>query len=199
MKKIGITGGIGSGKSTACEIFRLLGIPVFNADSEAKNIQNSDDKIKQLICNILGNDVYTTSGELDRKRVAEIVFNDPQALAAINSIIHPAVRSRFLKWSENYADVPYVLYEAAILFESGYSRDFDRTILILADEKIRISRVVKRDHVPEAIVKQRISNQMADSEKAKLADYIIDNNGGKLVIPQILKIDQLIREDGKIG
>ncbi len=199
MKKIGITGGIGSGKTTVCEIFSTLGIPVFNADLEAKNLQNNNNDIKQLIIKVLGNSVYTNDGILDRKKVAEIIFNDPNALAAMNDIIHPAVRRNFLSWSERYHEVPYVLYEAAILFESGYARDFDQTILILADEQIRISRVVKRDKITEEVIKQRISNQMPDRVKIKKANYIIENNDQSLLIPQILKIDKLIREDGKIG
>ena len=198
MKKIGITGGIGSGKTTVCEIFRLLGIPVFYADLEAKTLQNGDDSIKHLICKALGDDVYLPEGILDRKRVAEIIFSDRKALAAINEIIHPAVRERFLKWCENFTEVPYILYEAAILFESGYAKDFDRNIVILADEEIRISRVVRRDNISEEIVKQRMSNQMTDIEKVKNADYLIENNDNSLLIPQILKIDKLIREDGKI-
>ena len=100
MKKIGITGGIGSGKTTVCEIFSTLGIPVFNADLEAKNLQNNNNDIKQLIIKVLGNSVYTNDGILDRKKVAEIIFNDPNALAAMNDIIHPAVRRNFLSWSE---------------------------------------------------------------------------------------------------
>ena len=195
--KIGITGGIGSGKTTVCEIFKLLGIPVFHADPEAKNLQDSDENIKQLIINILGKDAYTIDGVLDRKKMAGIIFNDKQVLAAVNGIIHPAVRKSFLKWSENYQTVPYVLYEAAILFESGYASDFDRNILVLADEELRIKRVIKRDHTTEEIIRQRILNQLPDIEKVNKADYLIENNNQNLLIPQILKLDKIFREDGK--
>ena len=197
MKKIGITGGIGSGKTTVCEIFRLLGIPVFYADLEAKNLQNKDLSVKKQIISLLGENTYTNDGTLDRKKVADIIFNDPEALAAMNTIIHPGVRESFLKWCGNYPGYPYVLYEAAILFESGYAGDFNRNILVLADEQLRISRVVRRDHIQEEIVKQRISIQMSDNQKVKLADYLIENNNTSLLIPQILKIDKIIREDGK--
>ncbi len=198
MKKIGITGGIGSGKTTVCDIFKLLGVPVFHADFEAKYLQNYDTGIKNQIIMLLGDQAYNGDGVLDRQMVAGIIFNNPKALAAVNQIIHPAVRQRFVKWCMEQQDVPYVLYEAAILFESGYAMDFDRTILVLADEKTRINRVIKRDHVTEEFVKQRISNQLSDSEKINRVDYLIDNNNESLLFPQILKIDQLIREDGKI-
>ena len=135
MKKIGITGGIGSGKTTICEIFKLLGVSVFHADEEARNLQNADLSIRTLLIERFGNFIYSPDGILDRKMMAGIIFRDQEALATINAIIHPAVRQRFLKWAENHQDESYILYEAAILLESGSASDFDRTILILADEK----------------------------------------------------------------
>jgi len=197
MKKIGITGGIGSGKSTVCEIFRLLGVPVFHADIEAKILQNNNIDVRDRIVKIFGNEVYNPDGILDRKKMAGIIFTNQKLLTALNEIIHPAVRNCFQKWCENYHSVPYVLYEAAILFESGYATDFDRNILVIADEMLRIERVIKRDHTTEEIVRQRIANQMSDIEKAKIADYFIENNSKSLIVPQILKLDKLIREDGK--
>ena len=197
MRKIGITGGIGSGKTTVCEIFKLLGIPIFHADQEAKYLQNNDLIIKNQIIKLFGEDIYTSEEILDRQKLATIIFNNKQALFAINEIIHPAVRQRFQTWTENFQAVPYSLYEAAILFESGYASDFDLNILVLANEKLRIERVINRDGTTEEIVKQRIRNQIPDNEKIKLADFIIENNANNLLIPQILKIDKLIREDGK--
>jgi dephospho-CoA kinase len=198
MKKIGITGGIGSGKTTACEIFKLLGVPVFHADTEARNLQNNDITIKKLLIELFGAEIYTHDGMLDRKQLAEIIFNDHEALAAVNAIIHPAVRQCFMKWLENYQDSAYVLYEAAVLFESGYASDFDMNILILADEAVRTRRVMQRDHISENLVKQRIRNQTPDSEKIDKVDYILENNGCKLLLPEIIKLDKLIRQDGKI-
>jgi dephospho-CoA kinase len=198
MIKVGITGGIGSGKSTISEIFKLLRIPIFNADLEAKDLQNNDINIKALISNLLGSTSYTPDGILDRQKVAAIVFNDKKKLAAMNQIIHPAVKSKFLEWCEQYQNSPYILYEAAILLESGGSKDFDLIIVVIADEEERISRIIKRDQTTEEHVRQRIANQMPDLEKVKLADYLIVNNKENLLIPQILKIDQLIRENGKI-
>jgi len=198
MKKIGITGGIGSGKTTVCEIFKLLGVPVFHADDEAKNLQNNDLHIRELLIKLFGKHIYFPGGLLDRKKLAGLIFNDSDALAKVNSIIHPAVRKSFLKWTDNHQDADYILYEAAILLESGYASDFDRTILVLADERVRIERVIKRDHVSEELVKQRISNQMPEAQKIKMVDFIIENSNEKLLFPQIIQLDKLIRKDGKI-
>lgn len=197
MKKIGITGGIGSGKTTVCEIFKLLGVAIFHADDEARNLQNNDLQIKNLLIELFGERIYSQDGMLDRKKLAGVIFNDTKALAKINAIIHPAVRQSFLKWADNYQDAPYVLYEAAVLFESGYASDFDRNILILADEKVRIGRVIRRDHTSEELVKERIKNQMPDIQKIKMVDYVIENNNEKLLIPQIIELDKLIRDDGE--
>jgi dephospho-CoA kinase len=176
----------------------LLNVPVFHADLEARFLQNNDLHIKSFIVERFGEQLYTPDGILDREKMAWIIFNDPEALASINEIIHPAVRQKFLKWCEGYEDAPYILYEAAILFESGYNSDFDRNILILADEKVRIERVISRDHTSEELVRQRISNQMPDIDKIKMADYIIENNDKSILFPQIIKLDKLFREDGEI-
>ena len=197
MKKIGITGGIGSGKTTVCEIFKLLGVPVFHADAEAKNLQNNDLQIRELLVNLFGKHIYSLDGMLDRKKLARLIFNDSIALANVNAIIHPAVRQSFQKWTDNHLDSSYILYEAAILLESGYATDFDRNILVLADEKLRIERVIRRDHISKVLVKQRINNQMPDSQKIKIVDYIIENNNEKLLFPQIIELDKLIRSDGE--
>jgi dephospho-CoA kinase len=197
MKKIGITGGIGSGKTTVCEIFKLLGVPVFHADAEAKYLQNNDFKIRELLIDLFGKHIYSHNGILDRKKLAKLIFNDSAALANVNAIIHPAVRQSFQKWADNLLDSSYILYEAAILLESGYASDFDRNVLVLADEKLRIERVIRRDHISETLVKQRINNQMPDTQKIKIVDYIIENNNDKLLFPQIIELDKLIRSDGE--
>jgi len=197
MKKIGITGGIGSGKTTICEIFKLLDIAVFHADDEARNLQNSDLQIKNQLIQIFGKNIYTSEGILDRKKLAGMIFNDTRALAEVNAIVHPAVRQCFLKWIESHKNDPYVLYEAAILFESGLSSDFDSNILVLADEKVRIERVIRRDHTSEALVRQRINNQMPDNQKIRMTDFVIENNDEKLLFPQIIELNKLIVSDGK--
>ncbi len=197
MKKIGITGGIGSGKTTVCEIFKLLGVPVFHADFEAKLLQNNNLQIRDLLSKLFGRQIYSHDGLLDRKKLAGLIFNDSKALANVNAIIHPAVRQSFLKWANIHQNASYILYEAAILLESGYASDFDSNILVLADEKVRIERVIKRDRLSEELVMQRINNQMPDSKKITMVNYIIENNNVKLLFPQIIELDKLIRSDGK--
>ena len=193
MIKVGITGGIGSGKSLVCEIFKLLGVAVFHADDEARILQNSDPTIKKLLISRFGNGIYTAEGLLDRKELADIVFSNTSALTDLNAIIHPAVRQTFLSWACLHSEFPYVLYEAAILLESGYAADFDCNILVTADEPTRIERVIRRDHTSESLVLQRIKNQMRDDLKIKMVDYIIKNDSKRLLIPQIIELDKKIK------
>ena len=127
--------------------------------------------------------------------MASLVFNDPVLLDQVNKIIHPIVRQRFIKWTHEYSNEPYVLYEAAILLESGYAKDFDLNILILADENVRIERVIKRDNISDKLVRDRIKNQMTDIHKIELVDYVIENNNHQLLIPQIIDLDRAIRND----
>lgn len=194
MKKIGITGGIGSGKTTVCKIFRLFGIAVFHADDEAKILQNNDPQIKRQLIERFGENIYSQDGVVDRKKLANIVFNDPSELSFLNSIIHPVVKQKFLTWVDDYQNEPYVLFEAAILFEVGFANNFDLNILVTADERIRIKRVIRRDHLTEEAVRQRILNQSPDINKVNMANYIIENNNDRLLLPQIIKLDKLIRE-----
>ncbi|MCX6229874.1 MAG: dephospho-CoA kinase [Bacteroidia bacterium] len=198
MIKIGVTGGIGSGKSTVCEIFESLKIPVFHADLEARRLQNRDSLIKSQITELLGADCYNQEGLMDRKLVASRIFTDKALLTQMNQIIHPAVREEFHSWILGYPEAPYVIYEAAILFESNTAADFDQIILVVADQDIRINRVIARDQVDKEQVMIRMANQMLDQEKIKLADCVIDNNEVELLYPQILKIDKSIKENGKI-
>jgi len=198
MLTIGITGGIGSGKTTVCKVFKVLGIPVFQADMVAAKVQNEDPQIKKSLVALFGSDIYMDDGLLNRKKLAGIIFNDRNLLGKINNIIHPAVYQEFIKWKEQFEDFPYVLYEAAIIFETGSFRNFDRTILVVASEKERIQRVIKRDHTTAEAITQRIQNQFSDSEKMQLADFIIENNDNQLVIPQIIKLDQLFKSNNHV-
>ena len=194
MKKVGITGGIGSGKSTVCDIFQLLGVPIFHADVEAKYLQNNDLTIIGQLIELFGPDIYLSGGVLDRKKLAGLIFNDQDLLAKVNQIIHPAVRLCFINWSIEFTNEPYVLYEAAVLLENGYASDFDKKILIIADENIRIERVIKRDSMSEALVRERIKNQMTDGQKISMVEYVIENNNRLLLIPQVIELDQLLRK-----
>lgn len=198
MLKVGITGGIGSGKSTVCRVFNVLGIPVFHADAEAGRLQNEDPKICAKLKGIFGPEIYSAEGLLNRKKLASIVFNDRGLLEKLNSIIHPAVHLEFEKWSARNTDSPYLIYEAAILFETGSFRNFDCTILVVADEQERIERVSKRDHSKPEDVVQRMNNQLMDKEKIKMADFVIKNNDNQLIISQILKLDQLLKSKNHV-
>jgi dephospho-CoA kinase len=198
MVTVGITGGIGSGKSTACKVFGILGIPVFQADVIAGKLQNEDSLIKESLTNLFGKEIYTAESLLDRRKLASIVFNNKQLLEKLNSIIHPAVQLEFLHWKEKFVQKPYILYEAAILFETGSFRKFDFTILVVADEKERIERVIKRDHSNVKAVLMRMHHQMHDTEKRELADFIIENNDNQLIIPQILKLDQILKSNSHV-
>lgn len=198
MMKIGITGGIGSGKSIVCEVFKLLGSSVFHADSVARDLQQSDHRIRTALIDLFGEQIYNPDGFLDRKKLAGMIFNDKELIEKVNQVIHPAVREHFIKWTNNHTNDAYILYEAAILFETGYYKDLDLNILVMADENIRIKRVMQRDNIPEEVVRQRMNNQMSDQEKIGMADYIFENNEKKLLIPQIIELDKKLRNHGKI-
>jgi dephospho-CoA kinase len=198
MKKIGITGGIGSGKSIVCEVFKLLGVPVFHADSVARDLQQNDLQIRTRLIDLFGNQIYTEDGTLDRKKLAGLIFNDKELICKVNQLIHPLVREAFINWVDKQTDDDYILYEAAILFESGYYKDLDLNILVIADENIRIKRVIQRDNSTEEAVIQRINNQISDLEKMSMADYILENNEKKLLIPQIIKLDKVLKDHGKV-
>ena len=190
---IGITGGIGSGKSTVCKVFRTLGIPVFQADLVARRLQDEDPAIRKSLTGLFGPEIYTENGTLNRKKLAGIIFSDHQELETVNNVVHPAVHKEFNNWKKQMAHYPYVLYEAAILFETGSANTFDYTILVIADENERMERVMKRDHITAEAILMRMKNQMNDADKILLADYIIENNDNQLIIPQILKLDQILK------
>ncbi|HKJ42569.1 MAG TPA: dephospho-CoA kinase [Sunxiuqinia sp.] len=195
MKKIGITGGIGSGKSTICHLFSLLGVPVFNADQEAKRIMNTSSLVRSKMMLNFGNDIYLPDHTIDRKKLAGNIFNSPSLLEKVNGIIHPEVRKYFSDWCERQQS-PYIVHEAAILFESGFYKMMDFTILVTAPEEDRIARVVKRDGTTAEKVKERIAMQWPDEEKMILANKTIMNNNGKLIIPQLLELDKKFRSHG---
>lgn len=195
--KAGITGGIGSGKSLACQIFRILEIPVFEADLEAKRLMDRDPEVRTRLIELAGSEIYMASGMLDRPRLAELIFNNSKLLQQVNGLVHPAVRQAFSDWAEQQ-DAPYVLMEAAILFESGSYRSLDFSILMTAPEELRIQRVMKRDGTDREQVISRIRNQWPEEKKIELADFIITNDESTFLTMQVLDVHKKILEYGKI-
>ena len=189
MLKIGVTGGIGSGKSVVCEVFKILGVPVYNADENAKQIIDSDPQIINSLTKKYGQDIYF-DGKLDRKKLSAIIFNDKEELNFVNETVHPRVFAHFREWLEINKKEKYIIKEAALLFESGSFKDLDKIILVHSSEEIRIKRVMKRDNIKETDVKKIISNQMPENDKQQKADYIINNNDHDLIIPQVLNLHQ---------
>ena len=184
--KVGIAGGIGSGKTTVCNVIEALGYPVYYADAEAKKISETDRLVISAISNLFGADIYI-SGRLDRKRLASLVFNSKVLLGKLNAIVHPAVAEHFEMWVSK-TNSPIVFKEASILFESGLYKMLDRNILVIAPEDVRLKRVVDRDNTGVDDVKKRMLNQSPQNELIKLADYIINNDGIELIMPQLLSI-----------
>ena len=184
--KLGVTGGIGSGKTSVCRVFGVLGIPVFSADAEAKEVMDIDTGIILRINTIVGKNLYA-NGRLDRVELAKLIFNNNRLLEKVNSLVHPVVFSRFREW-ENKQTAPYVIMEAAILFESGSPEVVDRVITVVAPIEERVSRVIHRSNLTREQVMERMRNQMSDSERIKQSDYVIQNSENDLIIPAVLKI-----------
>ncbi len=190
--RIGITGGIGAGKSLVCTIFKILGVHCYNADSRAKALMNSDANLKQKIVDLFGPQSYK-NGVLNTTYISDQVFFNPDSLEKLNSFVHPAVSRDFDHWETNQPNEVYVLKEAALLFETGSYSDLDKTILIVAPESLRIQRVKERDpERGEQQIKAIIDKQLKDEEKLKLADYIIFNNESELLTPQVLAVHDKI-------
>lgn len=188
---VGVTGGIGSGKSTICKIFELFGIPVYYADDRAKIITNSDSELKKLICERFGEESFI-GNSLNKTYLAKKVFANPNELKALNQLIHPRVALDFEIWVKHHHFHPYLLKEAALIFETKGHLKLDKVITVEANENIRIERVLARDsHRTEQDIRKIISNQLPETEKIKLADYVINNNGDELVIPQVQQIHEV--------
>jgi dephospho-CoA kinase len=193
--RIGITGGIGSGKSTVARIFSLLGIPVYNADVRAKWLMVNDTNLMDIIATKFGRDSYV-DGQLNRQYLAEKVFKDELLVSKLNSLVHPAVAKDFTNWSSNY-NSGYVIKEAALLFETGSYKKLDYTILVTSPIKLRIKRIKKRDAQRSSEqIENIISKQIETIEAIGLADYVINNDNSKLLIPQVLNLHSIIQEKG---
>ncbi len=187
MRVVGITGGIGSGKTTVCRIFQELGVPVYFADDQAKRLMIESPELKEKITVAFGKDAYL-DGVLNRTYLAEQIFGSKEKLAVLNGLVHPAVKEDFEAWLGRNKSQPYVLKEAAILFESGANKQADATILVIAPESLRLQRVMQRDGSTEEEIRGRMASQWSQEKKEKLADHIINNDGTHLLIPQVLEL-----------
>ena len=192
MFRLGITGGIGSGKSLVCSILEKFGIPVYYADKEARRLMNTSVDLKRAIKDVFGEEIYP-DGELDRQEMGRRIFEKPDLLNEINRMVHPVVREDFIKWSESCENVPYVIEEAAILFESGAASEMDASVLIYAPKQLRIERVMARDGLSRSEVEKRINMQMDEEEKMRLADRVILNDEKNLLLPQLVALHEDIK------
>ena len=190
-KIIGLTGGIGSGKSVVAKVFATLGIPVFNADEEAKHIMQNSPDIKAKLIEQFGPAIYNESG-LQKEALAQLVFNDPFQLQLLNAIVHPVTIQAAKDWAAKQTS-PYVIKEAVLIFESGSSAGLFKVIGVTAPLSLRTHRVMQRDSITKEQVEARMRNQISDTIKMRLCDYVIHNDNQEMVIPQVLEIDKAIR------
>lgn len=194
MIKVGLTGGIGSGKTTIAHFFEILGIPIYYSDSKAKALMMRNLSLKKQLIDVLGRTAYLETGELNRKYISDLIFNNQSLLEQINAIIHPFVEEDFEDFCSLHKDKSYVIKESAILIETELYKQLDKIILVISESTQRVQRVMDRDALSQESVLQKISKQFTDQEKRKFSDYIIENNNNKLLIPQLLSIhNQLLK------
>ncbi|HZG00990.1 MAG TPA: dephospho-CoA kinase [Chitinophagales bacterium] len=195
MLKVGITGNMGAGKSLVAEVFQTLRIPFFGADEQAIWLTENNPQVKSEITSLFGRQAYTSEGKYNRKFIAEQIFTNPRLLEQLNAIIHPAVFQRFFDWADEQ-DAPYVMKEAAILFESGADKTCDKIVFVSAPEEIRTDRVKKRNPAwSEADIKRRMQTQQPEEAKILKSDYVINNDGEQFLLPQILDIHKRLLEE----
>jgi dephospho-CoA kinase len=192
--RVGITGGIGSGKTTVCRIFEQLGIPVYYADERAKALMIENQSLVAKVKKLFGEEAYLPDGTLNRKWIGNIVFQDGKKLEQLNAIVHPAVIKDGEAWHQLQRNLPYTLKESALLFEIKSEKFYDKTIVVYAPKETRLKRVIERDGLTKAAVEARMDKQLDDEKKRQLADYVIINDGQKLLIPQVLQIHQSLVE-----
>ncbi len=196
MLKIGITGGIGSGKTIVSKIFETLGIPVFDADTAAKKVMNEDEHLKNELQKEFGNEVYT-NGKLNRKYLADIVFNDVYQLEKLNALVHPAAIKMAVQWASQQTS-PYVIKEAALMFEAGSGLNIDYVIGVSAPQHLRIQRAMERDNISREDVLARMNRQIDEDIKMRLCDFVIVNDEQQLMIPQVLKLHERFLQLAKL-
>jgi dephospho-CoA kinase len=194
MIKVGLTGGIGSGKSTVARLFSLLGVPVFDSDSEAKKLYLSDSILKAGLIDKFGAEVYLPTGQINKDFLVSNIFSNKQMLNELNALVHPRVKICFDTWVGFNSTAPILIKEAAILFESGADRQLEKKIVVVAPVELRILRVVARDKINEAKVLERMKNQWPQEELIKRSDFIVDNSGKISVIQQVLTIYKTLME-----
>jgi dephospho-CoA kinase len=182
---VGLTGGIGSGKSLVCSILGLCGIPVFDSDREAKVLMHRDPNLRAEIKQVFGAKSYLPDKRLNREFLASKVFNDQEKLQKLNSLVHPAVRRALSQWYNEHRDAPYLIQEAAILFESGAFHHCAKTIVVYAPRDVRIKRVVSRDGVDTSDVERRMDKQIGDTLRIAMSDYIVVNDGSTSIVCQV--------------
>lgn len=190
MLKIGLTGGIGSGKSTAAQIFEVLGIPVYYADTEAKRLMNEDQELRTAISKLFGNEAYSNN-MLDRKYISSIVFSDPAKLQLLNAIVHPATKKDGEEWMQQQT-TPYAIHEAALIFEARVNERLDYVIGVSAPEALRIQRAMERDSVSREEILKRMSHQLDEEIKMDNCDFVLINDEDKFLIPQVLELHQIL-------
>ena len=204
--KVGITGGIGSGKTTVCKIFETLGIPIYYADDRAKALMIEDEELILGVKNLFGNEAYYPDGALNRKYISDIAFHNPLILNQLNALVHPAVLKDGNRWHNEQLTAPYTLKEAALLYESDSYKYLDKIITVFAPKEMRLERAVKRSalspaHMGTVMTKEnieaRMAKQLSEEEKMKRADFIIFNDGQQALIPQVLKIHHRLCEKSK--
>lgn len=197
MRTLGITGGIGAGKSLVCRIFATLGIPVYDADSRARSLMEEDRELIGSVKAAFGDEAYTTDGVLNRPWLAERVFKEEAETARLNALVHPRVGLDFARWMKEQKDVPYVIKEAALLFEAGSYKELDAVVLVQAPEELRLRRTLLRDEQrSKAQVRAIMERQWPESEKLRLANYSIKNDERSLLIPQVLRLHKRFAEKG---
>jgi len=196
MLKVGITGGIGSGKSTVASIFEALGVPIYYADDRAKKLMTESQSLVNSIKQNFGDECYHKNGMLNRKYLASKVFRDSNKLEILNSLVHPAVAQDGLEWmtKKKSAGYAYTIKEAALLFESESYKSLDKIITVFAPIDLRIERLLKRDDTTEQKIRDRMANQMPDDEKLKRADYVVYNDGSKLLTTQVLELHKIFNQ-----
>ncbi len=194
MIKIGVTGGIGSGKTVVCELLRIHGVPVFDADKEAKRLNDSSQQVREALIHHFGNELYDGK-KLNRKRLADLIFNDKRNLEVTNSIIHPALAEQFMNWCAERTCFPFVAIDAAVLFEANFDKYVDSVVAVYSPKEIRIDRVMKRDHTDRNKVVSRMKSQISEEEKKRMADHVILNDGHFSLIQQV---DELLTKLQKL-